>query len=174
MNLSFYFNSAALGPGTDYVGFYIETQAGAIASMMPLFSTAAQNSNVLLAVSTGAQYGFYVENVQGQGTPGETDEYYFMNASLNRSNTGALPADQHFALYNSLDTDTYFIGIEDPTVGPPNAVFTSMLLTATYPATAPPTPQAPEPAGSALVCFGLTAMGLISIRKCRWHKQPSG
>jgi hypothetical protein len=171
MDLSFSFNSAALGPGTDKVGLYVETQAGTIASMRPLFSTAEQNSNILVAVSSGLQYGFYVENVQRQGTRKETDKYYFMNASLNRSNTGALSADQHFAIYNSLSTDTYFIGIENPSLSSPNMVFTSMLLRARYPAAVPPPPQAPEPAGATLASIGLAAMALLWVRKLVGYQQ---
>ncbi len=165
MNISFSFNSAALGAGTDYVGFYMETQAGTIASMIPLFSTASQNSNVLLAVSTGAQYGFYVENVQGEGTASETDEYYFMNTNLNHSNTGSLSADQHFALYNSLATNTYFIGIENPLVTGSNSDFNSMLLTATYPPNTDPTPQAPEPASIVITGASLCAFGCFLRRR---------
>lgn len=137
MNVSFSFNSAAVGPGTNYVGFYVETQAGTIASMIPLFSTASQNSNALLAVSNGAQYGFYVENVQGQ-----TDTYYFMNSSLNYSNSGSVSNNQHFALYSSPTTDSYFIGIENSL-----SAFNSMMLTATYqanPYLTDPAPQAPN------------------------------
>lgn len=173
MNLSFSFNSEALGPGTDYVGFYIETQAGTIASMMPLFSTATQNSNVLLSVSAGAQYGFYVENVQNAGASDETDAYYFMNASLNHSNAGVMSPEQHFALYNSLGTDTYFIGIEDPSLSSPNMQYTAMLLTATYPAS-PATPQAPEPSGRGLAWVGVTAVAFLLVRKLRYSKQAPG
>lgn len=173
VNLSFSANSAALGPGTDYVGFYIETQAGTIASMMPLFSTATQNSNVLLSVSAGAQYGFYVENVQNQGASNETDQYYFMNAWLNYSNTGNMSPEQHFALYNSLSTDTYFIGIEDPSLSSPNMQYTAMLLTATYPAQ-PAVPQAPEPGTRGLAYVGFAAIGFLLVRKLRPSKQPPG
>ena len=169
MKLSFSFNSAAVGSGTDYVGFYVETQAGTIASMMPLFSTAAPNSNVLLAVSSGVRYGFYMENVQNQGAANETDSYYFMNASLNHSNTGTLSSDQHFAMYDSVLTDTYFIGIESPSLSSTNMAFTSMLITATYPA--PPPPQAAEPAESLLACIGLLGIGSFLARKRAWATQ---
>jgi hypothetical protein len=168
MNLSFSFNSAALGPGTDSVGFYVETQAGSIADMIPLFSTAEQNSNVLLAVSSGAKYGFYVENVQAEGTANETDAYYFMNASFNYSNKGSLAPNQHFAVYNSLGTDTYFIGVKDPALTSAASLFNSMLIMATYPACPPPPPppQAPEPAGAALAVLGLGILALFAASGC--------
>ena len=172
VNLSFSFDSAALGPGTDYVGFYIETQAGTIASFMPLFSTATQNSNVLLSVSAGAQYGFYVENVQNAGTSNETDEYYFMNANLNHSKTGSMSPEQHFALYNSVGASTYFMGIEDPSLSSPNMLYTSMLLTARYQAAPPATPQAPEPTSSGLAGLSFAALAFLLVRKLRPKKQP--
>ncbi|MBV8894924.1 MAG: hypothetical protein JO051_00310 [Acidobacteriaceae bacterium] len=174
VNLSFSFNSAALGPGTDYVGFYIETQAGTIASLMPLFSTATQNSNVLLSVSAGAQYGFYVENVQNAGSSNEIDQYYFMNANLNHSKTGSMSPEQHFALYNSLGTNTYFMGIEDASLSSPNMLFTSMLLTARYAAGQPPAPQAPEPSSSGLAGLSFAALAFLWVRKLHRKKQAPG
>jgi hypothetical protein len=166
VNLSFSFNSANLGPGTDTVGFYVESQSGSIASMLPLFSTATQNSNVLLAVTSGAQYGFYVENVQGNSTT-----YYFMNSNWNRSNSGTVSSGQNFAVYNSANNSAYYVGFGNHSGN--FSPFNSMLITATYgphgpvvAAADPPSPSgAPEPASTALAGVGLVALGYLGFRQ---------
>ena len=152
-------NAANLGPGVDTVGFYVLSQAGTIASMVPMFTTASQNTNVLLSVSSGAQYGFYVENSQGQ--------YYFTDSSLNssKSGTSALVAGggQSFSLYSSGNTD--YVDFNNAITLAVNYSGSTSTVTPVPLGPTPAADPAPEPASTALACLGLGLLGFLAVRK---------
>ena len=92
-------------------GYYLADATGApVGPLHQLFrSTDAAGSNVTLPLTAGQNYGFYTENIQGAGTPFETDYFFYMDSALN-SASGSMPPDalQHFAAFQS--GANYFIG----------------------------------------------------------------
>lgn len=103
-----------LGHGLDLFGFYL-TDATGTAVMDPtvIFTSndAIGNQYTLPAgaLTAGENYGFFIENVQGLGTPYVTYYIYYLDSALNVS-TGPMPADnmQHFAIFST--GSTYYIG----------------------------------------------------------------
>ena len=103
--------------GINLFGFY-ETDASGIPITNPtvIFTSNDANGNQYSApavtLSPGQNYGFFAENIQGFGTPYETEYTFYMNAADNVA-TGSMPADhlQHFAVFGS--GTTYYLGVVD-------------------------------------------------------------
>lgn len=96
-------------PGILYFGYY--TMTGGTPTLMPLFSSADPVGTTAPVLATaGSNYGFYVENVQGQGTSAQSSFMFYTDAAMN-SATGSVPAtaEQHFAVFDG-GTSDYWIG----------------------------------------------------------------
>lgn len=104
--------------GYDIFGYYVANGSGSStsATLNPLFdsrSNSVGNSLTLSSLTAGTNYGFYIENIKGAGTPDQTSYIYLMDSASNMA-TGSMPADgyQHFAVFNS-GNGTYFLGDKD-------------------------------------------------------------
>ena len=112
------FTSQTGGPdGVNYFGWYALQPDGTLGVMHNLWSSAAPvgTSAVFNPVSN---YGFFLENVKGLGTPAEADYFWFMNTAFDSTGGTAVdPANhQHFAVF-SPGADRFVLGIEDATPG---------------------------------------------------------
>ncbi len=97
-------------------GYYQTNSTGtvpSISALNPLFNTSRNGvgASSTFSVASGQNYGFYLENIQGQGLPSETDIYYFMNASADFATNGGTFTDpnQHFAVFESNANPNNFI-----------------------------------------------------------------
>jgi hypothetical protein len=100
-------------PGILYFGYYLANASGSpnISSMVRLFSSAdPTGSTGGIGIAAGQNYGFFVENVQGQGTADQSTFTFFMDAASNTS-TGseAVSGEQHFGLFQQNAND-FWIG----------------------------------------------------------------
>ncbi|MBV9265167.1 MAG: PEP-CTERM sorting domain-containing protein [Acidobacteriaceae bacterium] len=100
-------------PGILYFGYYLTDANGApiMSSMVPLFSSAtAVGTGSGIAVPPGSGYGFWIENVQGEGTAAQTTISFFSDSAYN-TNTGAerIGNEQQFAIFRQ-DANDYWIG----------------------------------------------------------------
>ena len=170
------------GPrGIDVFGYYLTNAAGtAVINPMPIFSSSdpSGTSFTLPVLPGGQNFGFYIENVQGQGTPEETDYIFFMNAASNTASRELMPVDgfQHFVIFQQAP-EHYFIGtvdgdacqppyngINSPCVPADEFDFNDMVVELTT----APLKSSPEPASGALVCGGLVlAAAWVRRRKSR-------
>lgn len=166
--------------GYDIFGFYLANSTGkapSSASLTPLFDSRTNTPGTSFALTTllpGDNYGFYIENVQGSGTPFVTDYFYFMDSSSNIA-TGSMPADalQHFATFDA-GGGTYFLGDVDgdacsggfqPGTSPcvPSSQFDYNNLMVQI--VAGNVANTPEPASLALMGAGLCVVGAVLRRK---------
>lgn len=173
------------GQGQLVFGYYQLSSTGTmVGTPVPLFnsSTATQGQMASIAVPAGTGYGFYVENLQGPGTPNETDYWFYMNDSLDKSyipatnQPGTLPGDtnQHFAIFNNLsDPGSFYVGAfgtpecsgnytpyNAPCAYQPTFDYNSFVVSVGPLATT----TSPEPGAMALVGMGLLAAALIPRR----------
>lgn len=96
-------------PGILYFGYY--TMNGGTPMLTQLFSSSmAVGTTAPVVVTSGSTYGFYIQDVQGQGTAAQTTFTFYMNSAMN-SNTGTegVSNDQHLAVFDG-GTDNYWIG----------------------------------------------------------------
>ena len=106
----------------DVFGYYLTdangNPLGGVGGLHPLFSTnplgspISVGSTAPLNLKAGSDYGFYIENIKGGGTPFESDYYFYMNTPSNVD--GSLtenPALQHFVFFQS--STGYIIGEQD-------------------------------------------------------------
>jgi len=114
--------------GLDVFGYYLTNSTGtAILSRTPLFTASSTiGSQVVLPFPANQNYGFYIENIAGLGTPDETDYFFYTNSSANSAN-GSMPADtlQHFAIFQVLAGTNYVLGTVDGNACQP-PLFTGM------------------------------------------------
>ncbi len=104
------------GNGYDIFGYYLTNSSGTTISSRTQMFNFQNNSPAatfnLPTLSSGQNYGFYIENIQGGGTANESDYFYYMDSG-NNSSTG-MPADslQHFAVFDQSPT-SFYIGAVD-------------------------------------------------------------
>jgi hypothetical protein len=166
-------------------GYYLANSSGTpdVTSLHPIFKStvnAAGTNYTLASLPGGTNYGFYIENIQGANTQFETDYYYFMDSTSNRSffassgwgpngNGGVMPADanQHFVIFQN--GTGYNIGVVDadacqgsykpgvtPCIPQNQFDYQDMLITVN---------SVPEPASVALFVSGFALTGLLVRRK---------
>ena len=100
--------------GLDYFGYYLLDSSGIVTSPTRLFSvTDPLGTAKSFSVGPNTKYGFYLENVQGQGTSLETDYWFFMDSNQDTTNRGIpLTPFQHAAVFQNGATG-YYVGFED-------------------------------------------------------------
>jgi len=166
--------------GYDVFGYYVATgdgAAGAGVTLKPLFSSLTDTAGMtatLTGLTAGENYGFYIENIKGVGSPYETDYLYMMDSGANTAN-GSMPADglQHFAAFQG-SNGSYFLGDVDgdacqnaftPNNSPcvPSSQFDyNNLIVELTPGSGSNTP---EPASLALIGGGLVMLGTMIRRR---------
>ncbi|HMJ62708.1 MAG TPA: DUF4114 domain-containing protein [Bryobacteraceae bacterium] len=142
------FTSQTGGPGgINYFGWYAIRPDGTLGSMATLWSSAAA-VNTSAVFSPGSNYGFFIENVKGLGTPFEADYFWFMNSAFDSTGGTAVdPANhQHFAVFSPAD-NRFVLGMEDATPG--DLDYNDMIVQVTT--------GVPEPASAIFVLCGLLA-----------------
>ncbi len=168
------------GGGYDVVGYYLAGSSGkapSAAALNPLFDSRTSTAGTAATLGTlamGQNYGFYIENIQGNGTPFATDYFYFMDSTSNTA-TGSMPADalQHFATFNA-GNGIYFLGDVDgdacsgsfqpgtsPCVPSSQFDYNNLMLEVVTSAAS----STPEPASLTLIGGALLAMAAVVRRK---------
>jgi hypothetical protein len=138
--------------GINYFGWYAIQPDGTLGTMTRLWSSAdAVNTSALF--SPGSNYGFFIENVKGLGTPFEADYFWFMNSAFDSTGGTAVdPANhQHFAVFSPGDNH-FVLGMEDSTPG--DLDFNDMIVQVT---TGVPEPASAGVVGGVLAFYGLLA-----------------
>ena len=136
------FTSQTGGPdGVNYFGWYALQPDGTLGLIRTLWSSAAPVGTSAV-FNPGGNYGFFIENVKGLGTPFEADYFWFMNTAFTSTGGTAIdPANhQHFAVF-SPGPDRFVLGMEDATPG--DLDFNDMIVQVSA--------GVPEPAPAALV-----------------------
>lgn len=144
--------------GIDYLGYYtLDPNTGNITSSTRLLNAGEPiATNVLFTVGPNTSYGFYLENVQGQGLSDETDYWFYMNSTKDQISNGTTPvASQHFAVFN--DLNSLYLGIEDG-IGVPDGDYNDLIVQVT---------STPEPATTALAAIGLLAFAILFRAKLK-------
>lgn len=144
----------AVTNGIDYFGYYIvdPTTGNAIDQTRLLAASQPLGSTDTFSLPANTEYGFYLENVQGQGLSDETDTWYYMDSTQDNSNGSPLTAVQHFAIFQG--ASSLYLGIEDGT----DFDYNDMIIGVTA-------DSAPEPVPMALAALGLITFGAIFRRK---------
>lgn len=153
-------NETTAANGIDYFGYYTLDSNGNVTGMSQLFSAGSGSVGTkIFAVSPGQSYGFYIENVEGQGTPFETDYYYMMDSGDDYSNVSnaTIQSLQHVAVFDE-NANTYYLGAEDSFPGLGDGDFNDMILEVSAVAT-------PEPVTVALAGMGLVGLGAFARRR---------
>jgi hypothetical protein len=149
------FTSQTGGPnGVNYFGWYALQADGTLGAMSNLWSSAV-SLGTSAVFTPGGDYGFFIENVKGLGTPAEADYFWFMNTAF--ASTGGTAVDpanhQHFAVF-SAGADRFVLGMEDATPG--DLDFNDMIVQVST--------GVPEPASLAFVGSGLLLCVLLVRR----------
>ncbi len=161
--------------GIDYMGYYTVGTGGTLTPHQLLSASSPNGTMASFSLTSGTNYGFYIENVQGQGTVNDTDYWFFMNSAANAQSHGGVyssatsysPGLQHAAVFDQTDGTSYYIGLEDTFTGTlGDADYNDMVLQMSV---APTVSAAPEPVSTALAGLGLVAFGLVLRRKL--HKK---
>jgi hypothetical protein len=159
------FTSQTGGPdGINYFGWYAIQSDGTLGSMATLWSSAAP-VDTFAVFSPNGNYGFFLENVKGLGTPFEADYFWFMNSAFDSTGGTAVdPANhQHFAVFSPAD-NRFVLGMEDSTPG--DLDFNDMIVQVT---TGVPEPASAVLAGGALALCGLLAAARrLPVMLRRW------
>jgi hypothetical protein len=148
--------------GIDYIGYYTLDSSGHVNSATKLLGAGdALNTVKTFSLPAGTQYGFYLENVQGEGTVNETDYWFYLDSTQDTTNRGILlTALQHAAVFNQNLGLSYYLGFEDTISGVGDADYNDVIVQVT---------AVPEPASSALAFAGTAGLGLY-LRRCRSSK----
>ncbi len=141
------------GSGIDYFGYYtVDPTTHMVTGATPLLN--AGNSiptSSTFMVGPNTSYGFYLENVQGQGSSNETRYWFYMDSTQDQASNGTTPlAFQHFSIFDG--GSSLYVGVEDG-FGIPDGDYNDMIVQVT-------TASAPEPASTALVAIGLLAFAI--------------
>ncbi|HEY3454762.1 MAG TPA: DUF4114 domain-containing protein [Bryobacteraceae bacterium] len=149
------FTSQTGGPdGVNYLGWYALQSDGTLGLMQTLWSSAAL-VGASAVFSPGGNYGFFIENVKGLGTPFEADYFWFMNTAF--TSTGGTAVDpanhQHFAVF-SPGPNQFVLGMEDATPG--DLDFNDMIVQVSA--------GVPEPAPAALM-GGALLLCILPLRR---------
>jgi hypothetical protein len=149
--------------GIDYFGYYLLDSSGTVTSPIKLLSSSdALGTAASFSVGANTRYGFYLENIQGQGTSLETDYWFFMDSTQDTTNRNiALTPFQHAAVFQNGATD-YYIGFEDcisTADGYCDRDYNDMIVKVSASAV-------PEPAAPILASTGLLTIALL----LRWNK----
>ena len=155
-----------MGPlGIDYLGYYTVNASGVVTSTTQLFSaTAPLAASQSFAIAPNTNYGFYLENIQGQGTVNETDYWFYMDSTQDTDNRGtALTAFQHAAVFQN-GSAGYYLGFEDCISNACDEDYNDVIVQMT----ATPT-TTPEPAP--LVLAGAGFIGLFLLFALRSSSQ---
>ncbi len=154
--------------GLDSFGYYTLNSSGVVTSPTILFnagSSLATTASVTLAPNTN--YGFYIENIQGQGTANETDYWFFMNSSQNTTNRGiSLTPFQHVAIFDN-GASGYYLGLEDSISGIGDADYNDLVVQMNVSANG----SVPEPASAELAVIGLLGCAFFLFRRRLNHSR---
>ncbi len=152
--------TAALG--LDAFGYYTLNSSGVVTSPTLLFNAGnALSTSTSVSIAPNTNYGFYIENIQGQGTSNETDYWFFMDSTQNTTNRGiTLTPLQHVAVFQNGATG-YYLGFEDSISGIGDSDYNDMIVQMSV----TPTSGVPEPASSALAVIGLFGGALVLYRR---------
>lgn len=145
----------SVASGIDYIGYYTLDPSGMVMSTKQLFAASdSLGSTAFFTISPNTNYGFYLENVLGQGQSTETDTWLFMDSSQNYDNRGnPLTPLQHIAVFQN-GASGYYLAFEDCISQPCDLDYNDMIVQMS----ASPTP---EPASTALAGLGLLGFGLL-------------
>ena len=161
------------GSGADFFGYYLTDSSGMqISNPVILFnSSQALGSTLLLSgLSSGQNYAFFIDNIQGYGTNAPQTTYsFYMNPAANAS-SGAMPADsmQHFAVFQN--GSTFYLGTVDgdACAGMYNVNNSPCILASVFDyndMVVQISPVAPEPASAGLFALGIAVAGVLARRR---------
>jgi hypothetical protein len=145
--------------GIDYFGYYLLDSSGKVTfpPKQLLSASDALNTAASFSVAPNTKYGFYLENVQGQGTSVETDYWFFMDSTQDTTNRNiSLTPFQHVAVFQSGAAD-YYLGIEDCISSANNSCdqdYNDMIIKVSV-------ASVPEPASAIFGGIGLFSIGLV-------------
>jgi uncharacterized protein (TIGR03382 family) len=142
--------------GVDYFGYYTLDSAGHVTSATRLLSAGDPlNTTTSFSLAPGTNYGFYVENVQGEGTVFETDYWFYGDSSQDTTNRGInLAGLQHVAVFDG--GSSYYLGLEDTTGGACDCDYNDVIVQVT---------AVPEPGSIALALAGFVGLSVLLIRR---------
>lgn len=140
--------------GVDYFGWYSIRSDGTLGAMARLWSSAEPVGTSAIFDPNG-NYGFFIENIQGMGTPFQADYFWFMNTAFDSTGGTAVdPANhQHFAIFSGAQ-NRFWLGMEDSTPG--DLDFNDLIVQVTA--------GVPEPASFTLMTGGLLFCGYLFRR----------
>lgn len=147
--------------GLDYFGYYTLNSSGVVTSPTPLFNAGnALATAISVNIGPNTNYGFYIENVQGQGTTNETDYWFYMDTTQDTTNRGiTLTPFQHVAVFNN-GANGYYLGLEDSISGIGDSDYNDLVVQMNVSGNG----GAPEPASAGLAAIGLLSCALFLYR----------
>jgi hypothetical protein len=153
----------------DVFGYYVVPTSGsptlhALFTTNPGSSPASVGSTASFIVPSGSNYGYYIENIKGGGTPLESDYIFYMNDAFDQELSLGPDGLQHFAVFQN--GASYIIGDIDGVgctnnvacVAPVDFDYQDILVTAV---------NTPEPTTIGLMGTSLLLLGGFVGRKLR-------